>query len=43
MKTLVKLLVALTCLAGVCLAVACYLQQKAEPDYISIYGGPTEE
>lgn len=43
MKTLVKLLAVLAVLAGACLAIACYLQKKSEPDYISIYGGPTEE
>lgn len=42
MKSLFKLLVAITALAGICYLVLSWLDEQDSADYISIYGGPED-
>ena len=43
MKSLLKLLVALAALAGICCLVLSWLNEEQGTDYISIYGGPEDD
>lgn len=42
MKSLLKLLVVITALAGICYLVLSWLDDENATDYISIYGGPED-
>ena len=43
MKSLLKLLVVITALAGICYLVLSWLDDSKGTDYISIYAGPEDE
>ena len=42
MKSLLKLLVVITALVGICYLVLSWLDDENATDYISIYGGPED-